>query len=193
MSTQDFIQPSLKQYVPLPATLGGLRPARAERLQTEKDLPLIESPTKWKGQSPLDASRSFDANSSYAALGIPGQRAPRPAGVALVQIDMSEDEQDVPEGSDGDDEWDIDIPAVTSQDQWWDVQYAAEHKDALGHFDGWDFDADGELAGHGDVIFTPLRTEHALPRNDTRVEREERPDAVDIAGVAAKVIWFSAP
>ena len=85
------------------------------------------------------------------------------------------------------------MPAVTSQDQWWDVQYAAEHKDALGDFDGWDFDADGALAGHGDVIFPPLRTEHALPRNDTRVEREERPDAVDIAGVAAKVIWFSAP
>ena len=85
------------------------------------------------------------------------------------------------------------MPAVTSQDQWWDVQYAAEHKDALGDFDGWDFDADGALAGHGVVISPPLRTEHALPRNDTRVEREERPDAVDIAGMAAKVICFSAP
>jgi len=98
-----------------------------------------------------------------------------------------------PEGSDGDDERDIDIPAVASQDQWWDVQYAAEHKDALGDFDGWDFDADGALAGHGVVISPPLRTEHALPRNDTRVEREERPDAVDMAGVAAKVICFPAP
>ena len=86
------------------------------------------------------------------------------------------------------------MPAVTSQDQWWDVRYAAEHKDALGDFDGWDFDADGELAGHGDVISPPLRTEHALPCNDTRVERGERPaDAVDIAGVAAKVVCFSAP
>ena len=57
------------------------------------------------------------------------------------------------------------------------------------------FRCDGELAGHSDVISPPLRTEHALPRNDTRVEREERPDAVDIAGVAsaAKVVCFSAP
>ena len=73
------------------------------------------------------------------------------------------------------------MPAVASQDQWRDVQYAAEHKDA------------GALAGHGVVISPPLRTEHALPRNDTRVEREERPDVVDMAGVAAKVICFSAP